>query len=384
MADITVEVSSPGLTAYGAGTWSSLSFGGDSVTNVSIGSVDAFNSEGWGRLTWGSLVWGEDAENATVSVTTPGTPTTWGQSTYGNYSWGQITGAQVETGEELIEAGASVILSTNLLSIVNGTVSAQANFVIETIGVQLNSTVNSVFAGENVIVEVTTPGAPTTWGQGAFGQYAWNQITGSSADLGEETIEGTGSLNLTGVQSNTSTGTLSLIGDANVTAITNILNVSVASVSTKLDVDVEVTSPGNLPWGSASWGYGSWGNIGGMFISQGAEEESVPGVEVFVSTNLLTLTLTSIAQITADANITANTNLLTVGLGNEDAVPNTIVTLSTNLLNVSVGAASGEVLSTVNPTGVSATASTGRLYIAAWAVVDIGVTNTWSVVDIAA
>ncbi len=384
MADITVEVSSAGLTAYGAGTWSSLSFGGDSVTNVSIGSVDAFNSEGWGRLTWGSLVWGEDAENATVSVTTPGTPTTWGQSTYGNYSWGQITGTQVETGEELIEAGASVILSTNLLSIVNGTVSAQANFVIETIGVQLNSTVNSVFAGENVIVEVTTPGAPTTWGQGAFGQYAWNQITGSSADLGEETIEGTGSLNLTGVQSNTSTGTLSLIGDANVTAITNILNVSVASVSTKLDVDVEVSAPGNLPWGSASWGYGSWGNIGGMFVSQGAEEESVPGVEVFVSTNLLTLTLTSIAQITADANITANTNLLTVGLGNEDAVPNTIVTLSTNLLNVSVGAASGEVLSTVSVTGVNMTTSTGRLFIAAWAVVDIGVTNAWSVVDIAA
>jgi hypothetical protein len=384
VADITVEVSSPGLTAYGAGTWSSLSFGGDSATNVSIGSVDAFNSEGWGRLTWGSLVWGQDFEDVAVSVTTPGTSTTWGQSTYGNYSWGQITGAQVETGEELIEAGASVILSTNLLNAVAGTVSAQANFISEVTGVQLNSTVNSVFAGENVIVEVTTPGAPTTWGQGAFGQYAWNQITGSSVDLGEETIEGTGSLNLTGVQSNTSTGTLSLIGDANVTAITNILNVTAASVSTKLDVDVQVTSPGNLPWGVTDWGYGTWGNIGGMDVEQGGEEESIPGVEVFVSTNLLTLTLTSIAQVTGDANITVNTNLLTTSLGNEDAVPNTIVSVSTNLLNASVGVASGEVLSTVSPTGVSATTSTGRVFIAAWAVVDIGVTNTWSVVDIAA
>jgi len=408
VADITVEVSSPGLTAYGAGTWSSLSFGGDNVTNISIGSVDAFNSEGWGRLSWGSLVWGEDVESITVSVTTPGTPTTWGQSTYGNYSWGQITGTQSEIDEESIEAGASVILSTNLLSIVNSTVSAQSNFIIGVTGVQLNSTVNSVFAGENVIVEVTTPGAPTTWGQGTFGQYAWNQITGSSADLGEETIEGTGSLNLTGVQSNTSTASLAgiavpttwgfetwgsnswqqtnnfIIGDANVTASTNLLNVAVASILATVDVDVEVTSPGNLPWGATSWGNGSWGNIGGMFISQGAEEEAVPSVEVFVSTNLLTLTLTSIAQITADANITVNTNLLTVGLGNEDAVPNTIVSVSTNLINVSVGAASGEVLSTVSPTGVSATASTGRLFIAAWAVVDIGVTNNWSVVDIAA
>jgi len=412
VADITVEVSSAGLTAYGAGTWSSLSFGGDSVTNVSIGSVDAFNSEGWGRLTWGSLVWGEDAENATVSVTTPGAPTTWGQSTYGNYSWGQITGAQIETGEELIEAGASVILSTNLLSIVNGTVSAQANFVIETIGVQLNSTVNSVFAGENVIVEVTTPGAPTTWGQGAFGQYAWNQITGSSADLGEETITAEENItlilstNIINISAASLAGTISgttwgfqtwgsnafaqtdnfITADSNLTLNTNLLNVEEGFAQENVDANtiVQLTSPGNLPWGATSWGNGSWGNIGGMEVSQGAEEEGVPSIEVFVSTNLLSLTLTSIAQVTADANITANTNLLTTSLGNEDAVPNTQVTLSTNLLNVSVGAASGEVLSTVSVTGVNMTTSTGRVFIAAWAVVDIGVTNTWSVVDIAA
>lgn len=384
MADISVQVSSPGLVAYGSGSWGSDTYGGFDQIDVTVSSVDAFNTEGWGAYQWGYLVWGQSFEDASAQVTTPGTPTTWGQSTYGNYSWGQITGTQSEIGEESIEAGASVILSTNLLSIINGTVSAQANFISEVTGVELNSTVNSVFAGENVIVEVTTPGAPTTWGQGAFGQYAWNQITGSSADLGEETIEGTGSLDLTGVQSNTSTGTLSLTGDANLTLSTNLLNTSVGSVDHVIDVNVEVTSPGNLPWGSASWGYGSWGNIGGMFISQGAEEEAVPSVEVFVSTNLLSLTLTSIAQVTGDANLTLNTNLLTTSLGDEEGLPNTQVTLSTNLLNVSVGAASGEVLSTVSVTGVNMTTSTGRVFIAAWAVVDIGVTNTWSVVDIAA
>jgi len=302
VADITVEVSSAGLTAYGAGTWSSLSFGGDSVTNVSIGSVDAFNSEGWGRLTWGSLVWGEDAENATASVTTPGTPTTWGQSTYGNYSWGQITGAQVEIGEE------------------------------------------SIYNEQNAIVDIST-----------------NLLT----------------LTIT---------SLTITGDANLSLNTNLLNIEegFAQENVNANTIVEVSAPGNLPWGATSWGSGSWGNIGGMEISQGAEEEVVPSIDVFVSTNLLTLTLTSIAQITADANITANTNLLTTSLGNEDASPNTIVTLSTNLLNVSIGVASGEFTSTVSPTGVSSTASTGRVFIAAWAVVDIGVTNTWSVVDIAA
>ena len=302
MADITVEVSSPGLTAYGAGTWSSLSFGGDTATNVSIGSVDAFNTEGWGAYQWGYLVWGQSFENASAEVTTPGTPTTWGQSTYGNYSWGQIVGAQSEIGDESIynEQNAIASLSTNLLTL----------------------TITS----------------------------------------------------------------FTITGDSNLSLNTNLLNIEegFAQENVNANTIVEVSAPGNLPWGATSWGSGSWGNIGGMEISQGAEEEVVPSIDVFVSTNLLTLTLTSINQITADANITANTNLLTVGLGNEDAVPNTIVSVSTNLLNVSVGAASGEVLSTVSVTGVNMTTSTGRLFIAAWAVVDIGVTNTWSVVDIAA
>ena len=283
MADISVQVSSAGLTA-------------------TLGSLNAFNNEGWGRLTWGSLVWNRDFENVTVSVTTPGAPTTWGQFTYGNYSWGQITGAQSEIGDESIfnEQNAEAFAITNLLTL--------------------------------------------------------------------------------------SVTSITITADANLSLNTNLLNTTVGFTSENVNANtiVEVSAPGNLPWGAASWGYGSWGNIGGMFISQGAEEESVPGVEVFVSTNLLTLTLTSIAQITADANITANTNLLTTSLGDEDAAPNTIVTLTTNLLSVSMGFASGEVLSTVSPTGVNMTASTGRLFIAAWAVVDIGVTNTWSVVDIAA
>jgi hypothetical protein len=257
---------------------------------------------GWGRDTWGSIVWGEDFENVTVSVTTPGTPTTWGQSTYGNYSWGQIVGIQSEIGDESIfnEQNAIASLSTNLLTF--------------------------------------------------------------------------------------SVTTITITADANLSLNTNLLNTTVGFTSENVNANtiVEVSAPGNLPWGAASWGYGSWGNIGGMFISQGAEEEIVPSIDVFVSTNLLTLTLTSIAQVTGDSNITANTNLLTVGLGDEDAVPNTIVSVSTNLLNVSVGVASGEFTSTVSPTGVSATTSTGRVFIAAWAVVDIGVTNTWSVVDIAA
>lgn len=132
-----------------------------------------------------------------------------------------------------------------------------------------------------------------------------------------------------------------------------------------------------------SWGYGTWGNIGGMDISQGGEEVVVPSVEVDVIGNQLNTTIGTYSII-ANANVNASTNLLTISLGDEDASPNTIVNLSTNLLNISVNSIYAATVTYANPTGVEMTTNTGRLFISAWAVVNIGVTNTWKVVDIAA
>jgi hypothetical protein len=112
VADITVEVSSAGLTAYGAGAWSSSSFGGDNVTNVSIGSVDAFYpAEGWGGYYWGYLVWGQNFEDVSINVTTPT--------------------IQSSVGNETIEGDGSVFLSTNLITSFVNSASAQANFEID-------------------------------------------------------------------------------------------------------------------------------------------------------------------------------------------------------------------------------------------------------------
>jgi hypothetical protein len=384
VADIIVQVSSPGLVAYGSSSWGSESYGGFDQTDLTVGSVDAFNSTGWGRLTWGSLVWGLDYEDITVAITTPGTPTTWGYNTWGYGGYSQITGTQIDQGEESLTIGADVPLSTNLINSTTGNVFAASNFIEIPSGAVLNTTVNFVFAGENVIIEVTTPGASTTWGENTWGSASWGQITGTVIQQGDESITGTGVIDLIGSQINTTTGTFTVIGDANLTLNTNLLNVTVNSVLTVLDVAVQVTSPGDLPWGATDWGYGTWGNIGGMDVEQGGEEVVVPSVEVDVSGNSLLLTLTSIAQVTGSANITPNTNLLTISLGNEDAVPNTQVILSTNLLNISTGFASGEVLSTISVVGVTVTSQVGRVFISAWAVVDIGVTNAWTVVDIAA
>jgi hypothetical protein len=314
--------------SWGLGDWGlqndTLIIPNGVVSSVSVNSVE-YSGElgGWGQFTWGFNEWG-DLINPNVDV----------------------IGLQLNTsvGNEEAFTDISLTLSTNLISTNINSVTLVGGALEEPTFVLINTTTGAVFAGENVIVEVTTPGTSTTWGQNAWGSGAWNQITGTVVQQGDESISGTGIVDLTGVQSNTSIGTFTVTGDANLSLNTNLLNITAASILAVIDTTAEVTSPGQLPWGTTSWGYGSWGNIGGMDVEQGGEEVVVPSVEVDVIGNQLNTTI-GIYSITADANLTLNTNLLTVGLGNEDATPNTIVTLSTNLLSVSVGTASGETLS---------------------------------------
>jgi hypothetical protein len=387
----------------------------------------------------------------TVEVSSPGSATTWGYDAYGNNAWNQITGVLSQTGDETSFTDVTVQLNSNSLNLTLSSPDVFIGVLIEPNSNLINSTVNSVFGGESIIVEVTTPGSPTTWGEYAWNQQAWGQVLGAQSEIGDELAfidvnvqlntnlltvtlnpnyevligvlqEVTGVLstsnvnnvfageliitNVTGITINSTSGTLDINADANVTPNTNLLNITIGNeditgdasliLSTNLlnaavgnvghiiDATVEVTTPGSPSvWGEYTWGQQAWGRIVGLEVDQGAEEVVVPSIEVNVIGVQLSTTVTSLS-ITADANLTLDTNLLTISLGDEEATPNTIVTLSTNLLNVGLGTASGEVLSTVDLIGVNMTTSTGRLFVSAWAVVDIGVTNTWTVVDIAA
>jgi hypothetical protein len=300
-----------------------------------------------------------------VSVTTPGSPTTWGQSNFGSYSWSQIIGTQLELGDEFAFTDISVLLNGNQL-----TVTLDPNYEIllgiieEVDGVLITSAVNSVFAGELIITNVTGVTINSTSG---------TLVINADANV----TPNTNLLNIT-------IGDESITGDANLTLSTNLLNAVVGNVDNIIDAVVEVTTPGSPSvWGEFTWGQQGWGRIVGLEVEQGGEEVVVPSIEVDVIGVQLNTSIGSLS-ITADANLTLNTNLLTTSLGDEEGLPNTIVTLSTNLLNASVGIASGQALVDVAVTGVNMTTSTGRLYVTAWAVVDIGVTNTWAVVDIAA
>jgi hypothetical protein len=382
MADITVQVSSAGLTAFGASSWSSESYGGDNSTSTTIGSLDAFNNEGWGRLTWGSLTWNRDFENQTVQVTTPGKGTEWGSDVWGDAEWGQITGMDTDlgaseltvsidqqvTGEELNSTTDSVLAGTSVVA----TPSSPSPIA--------NTSVNDVFGGETNVVQVTSP-SNDEWGTELWGSGQWGVGDGITIFVGTETEHiADGNVEVTGNQIDFET-----VGTVEIPVVIEGIQIasSVNNVFGGEVVEVQVTTASATNWGDAPFGAGQFGQGPGTDISQGGEEIGLPSQEVPVTNTNLTLNSFANNQptITADANVPVTGQEITTVLGNEDAIPNTIasptgIELTTSINNVLAG-----ISDIALPTGVTMTSSSGTIGLNAWELVDSGTAPTWTVVD---
>ena len=385
MADITVQVSSAGLTAFGASSWSSESYGGDNSTSTTIGSIDAFNNEGWGRLSWNSLTWGQDFQNITVQVNTPGNPTLWGGDVWGDASWGQITGMDTDlgaseltvsidqqvTGEELNSTTDSVLAGTSAVA----TPSSPSPIA--------NTSVNDVFGGETNVVQVTSP-SNDEWGTELWGSGQWGVGDGITIFVGTETEHiADGNVEVTGNQID-----FEAVGTVEIPVVIEGIQIasSVNDVFGGEVVEVQVTTASATNWGDAPFGAGQFGQGPGTDISQGGEEIGLPSQEVPVTNTNLTLNSFANNQptITADANVPVTGQEITTVLGNEDAIPNTIASPTGIDLTVSLNDVLAGISDIALPTGVTMTSSSGTIGLNAWELVDPGTAPTWTVVDKAA
>ena len=385
MADITVQVSSAGLTAFGASSWSSESYGGDNSTSTTIGSIDAFNNEGWGRLTWDSLTWGQDFENITVQVTTPGNPTLWGADVWGDASWGQITGMDTDLGDsELTVSIDQQVTGEELNSTTNNVVAGTSVVATPSSPSPIaNTSVNDVFGGETNVVQVTSP-SNDEWGTELWGSGQWGVGDGITIFVGTETEHiADGNVEVTGNQID-----FEAVGTVEIPVVTEGIQIasSVNNVFGGEVVEVQVTTASATNWGDAPFGAGQFGQGPGTDISQGGEEIGLPSQEVPVTNTNLTLNSFANNQptITADANVPVTGQEITTVLGNEDAIPNTIasptgIELTTSINNVLAG-----ISDTALPSGVTMTSSSGTIGLNAWELVDPGTAPTWTVVDKAA
>ena len=145
--------------------------------------------------------------------------------------------------------------------------------------------------------------------------------------------------------------------------------------------------------------------VSGVQLNSTVNSVEVDAISLINVTGLsLNTTITSVSVL-AGADVEVSTNLLTVSLGDEQVTGDAIVNTSTNLLQSTTDSVSVQIdqevyltaLTPLNTTtgtvvisigvelvGIQMTSNVGRVFIDAWAVVNINATNTWTVVDIAA
>jgi hypothetical protein len=164
-----------------------------------------WGSQTWGYENWGTLgdvtitLSGQSTQTSLGSVTPQQVPG-WGTQYWGAGEWGDLVSPEVAlTGQQLntnldqvtISANANVTINTTspnieLNSIVGNEV-AGTSAEVNPLGEELNSTVNSVFAGELVVVEVTSA-SNEAWGENAWSVGAWGVGDGQTVSIGDTSI----------------------------------------------------------------------------------------------------------------------------------------------------------------------------------------------------
>jgi hypothetical protein len=425
MADITVQVSSAGLTAYGANAYGVGNYGGDSNPTIQVQTADAYNlsgwggitwgyaqwgnlndvslqltglttlqtstgdeaatpNQGWGRLTWSYLPWGQAFQDETVQVTTPGTGTVWGSDVWGDAEWGQISG--IDTDQGSVQATISVAPSVTAVSLnttVNNVVSGTSALVTPSVPAPNSSiSVSSVFGGELNVVQVSSP-SNDEWGTEPYGQGFWGVGDGITIFIGTET-EHIADANVypSGTQAS-----FQAVGTVEVPVVIENgfqLTLSQGNAFGGEVVEVQVTTASATNWGYAPYGEGQWGQGVGTDIGIGGEEVATPSVEVDVI-GIATTTNVEDVSISGTATLDLTGIEITTFIGDEDAFTNVTAQVSGQQIGPFViGDYAAGISIIVEPTGVTSTVSTGIMGINAWAVVDPGTAPTWTVVDIAA
>ena len=180
----------------------------DTVT-ASVGSVEAYNLEGWGRYFWGQFEWGATGEWDIVPVT------------------GISLSANV--GSLAVVADANTDVTGEAMTAEEGTVDPAPDAEVTGIGFDASLAVGTVVIGE-ANVTVVGEGFAAGLGVGTLDAVSFIDVNGigMSADLGSPFIKGFANVTLTGFGLTMAEGT-------NRTLVWNQVNTGTAPIWTEVD-----------------------------------------------------------------------------------------------------------------------------------------------------
>jgi len=347
MADVTVIISSPGIVTWGSGNFGDGSYGGQAL---SLGllqgtvTVDAEIGEGWGNNFWGEVPWGGEDD---VSV--------------------NITGLRLNTSIGIVDGGVRIdipVTGSQLnVAIGNSNSFTNVSFSVSSAG-RLNTNIGTVTVDAEI---------GEGWGNNGWGIVPWGE---------EESII----VSVTGRQLNTSIASVNTSANANVNVTGSRINTIINSVGIAADGNISVVVGSehqlNLSLGNSTQLGNSLVNVTGTQINTNVSSV-IAGLltEVPVTGSRINTQISS-ASTSANANVNVTGTQINGTVGN--VIPVSTYTVTGSRLNLTPGQVSTVGSATVSVTGSRLNITAGNLFITAWAEVDIGVTNVWTEVDIAA
>jgi hypothetical protein len=335
------------------------------VHGIGMGGIFDITSSTWGALSWGANAWGNQAD---IDVDVTGTSLT---SSIGSESISidvtvQPSGQQITSSQGTSIGGTSVLVSVtgNLESLGVGQVVSGIGAL--TTGSSMSSSIGSVTIDEEAL---TGEG----WGRAAWGEFAWGvnysvALTGQSltSSIGNETAFTDVTIPVTGSQISSTLGNFSIISDIGITvfAAEDQLDFSIGTLS--FDADANVTVSGVSMTSSQGTA------VGGL-----KTPVDVTGIQGTLSQGDISLVQTTIEPVSGIA--------ATMSLGTHAEIPGQMIGVSGLSMTSALGE-EGPITgdATVIPTGIQLTGSIGNSNITAWSEIDLGVSNTWTVVDLAA
>ena len=331
-----------------------------------MGGSANLTSNSWGGLSWGNGTWG-DQGHIDVSVTGISSTSSIGtlQSVTAN-AIVQPSGIQFASSQGTTVGGTSALVSVtgNLESM--GIGQTLVGIGVPVTGISMTSSI-----GAATVDETTLTGEG--WGRGEWGEFAWGdnfsvQVTGQSltSSIGNETAFTDVTVAVSGSQASFTQGSFSIQidGDVFVNAAEDQLDFTQGSTSVTGDANVSVSGI------SISSSIGN--SAAGLFL-----DVPVTGIQASFTQGTI-----SLVQST---NEPATGISATMTLGQHSEIPAQIVGVSGLSITSSLGEegpVTGDAL--VTPSGIQLTGSIGSSNITSWNEIDLGVSNTWTVVDLAA
>ena len=352
-----------GELSWNAGNWGNQNDVTITVTgignSIALNSVESYPNQGWGSDFWGVENWGESGNVVTLTgiglTIDSGQREAWGQLGWNatTTEWGGPYVPDIAIGQQINASGQQLnITLDDVTEIITVDAFPQGNQLTTNLGT-VDPAPDAEVTGQQLNIGVGTVSAYNEqgWGRDAWGTEVWGaQGIWASVDV-------------TGQQ----------------------LNTSLANVTTRSDVDVQLTTTYDPGWGNIiGWGQQTWGQA----TAESALEMPAPtDVEVDPDTALvgqqLNISLEDVT-ITADANLSLSGFALEIAQGTAILDALTPVNVTGQRLNISLNSIVAGASAEVDPTGNQLTITSGSINVQSWQIVNTGSNVNWNIIDTAA